>query len=255
MTFAEFWQALRQNRRASDPCLILFAEIPSTHELARRVAREQVEDGAKSNDIDFLAWSQSAGRGRLDHRWSSPAGAGIYASLVRRLPASLVQSLPALVAVALAQALNQLLDGACRLKWPNDLQVDGKKLGGILIEVFKAEDEQVAAVISFGLNHSADLIRFDQERATSVAAINATVSLAKLTSEALAAIDRSLVQPPPDLFALYQALSIHRPGDPLTWHEGDLPTRGTFLGFDQRFFVRLEVEGSERLIAAGELLA
>jgi BirA family biotin operon repressor/biotin-[acetyl-CoA-carboxylase] ligase len=86
-----------------------------------------------------VADHQTAGRGRLQHRWETPPGTALLASFVL-LPNPLL-SLAA--GVAAAEACGQ----GVRLKWPNDLLIDGRKLGGILVEVSGAK-----AICGIGIN-------------------------------------------------------------------------------------------------------
>jgi BirA family biotin operon repressor/biotin-[acetyl-CoA-carboxylase] ligase len=99
----------------------------------------------------LVAEEQTAGRGRRGRRWHSAPGAGITFSLARRVrrPAREIAALSLVAGVAVARALHGLGVGAARLKWPNDLVVDGAKLGGILVETRGAGH----AVIGIGLNH------------------------------------------------------------------------------------------------------
>ncbi len=99
----------------------------------------------------LAAEEQTAGRGRRGRRWHSVPGAGITFSLGRRVhrPARELPALSLVAGVAVARALHALGVGAVRLKWPNDLVVDGAKLGGILVETRGAGH----AVIGIGLNH------------------------------------------------------------------------------------------------------
>jgi BirA family biotin operon repressor/biotin-[acetyl-CoA-carboxylase] ligase len=99
----------------------------------------------------LVAEEQTAGRGRRGRRWHSAPGAGITFSLARRVrrPARELPALSLVAGVAVARALHGLGVGAARLKWPNDLVVDGAKLGGILVETRGAGH----AVIGIGLNH------------------------------------------------------------------------------------------------------
>lgn len=99
----------------------------------------------------LAAEEQTAGRGRRGRRWHSAPGAGITFSLARRVrrPARELPALSLVAGVAAARALHALGVGAVRLKWPNDLVVDGAKLGGILVEARGAGH----AVIGIGLNH------------------------------------------------------------------------------------------------------
>ncbi|MDP1026105.1 biotin--[acetyl-CoA-carboxylase] ligase [Sphingomonas sp. KR1UV-12] len=98
---------------------------------------------------------QSAGRGRQGRDWASPAG-NLYASvLVRLRPSDPAAATLALVAaVALDETVGTFLPDRARLKWPNDLLIDGAKLSGILLE--RAAD---AVVIGIGVNlaHHPDL--------------------------------------------------------------------------------------------------
>ena len=90
--------------------------VPSTQDVARRLAIGTV----------VVADHQTAGRGRLDRRWEAPPGTALLASWV--MPVHPLAPLAAGVAAALA------CGDRVRLKWPNDLLLDGRKLGGILVE-------------------------------------------------------------------------------------------------------------------------
>ncbi|MFC1414681.1 biotin--[acetyl-CoA-carboxylase] ligase [Streptacidiphilus sp. N1-12] len=110
--------------------------------------------GAPAGTV-LVAEEQTAGRGRLERRWSAPARSGIFLSLLLRpeVPKERWGWLPLLVGVSAASALGQAGAAEVRLKWPNDLlvAVDGeeRKLGGILAEL--AGD---AVVVGLGLNVS-----------------------------------------------------------------------------------------------------
>lgn len=97
----------------------------------------------KHRDV-FTAEYQSAGRGRLDHKWHSPAGAGLLMSAVLSVenmnPAD-VSTLPLVAGLSVAKALETVgekavraLAGRIQVKWPNDVWVDGRKIAGILCE-------------------------------------------------------------------------------------------------------------------------
>ena len=86
-----------------------------------------------------LADHQSAGRGRSSHSWEAPTGAALLVSFV--LPPNPLLSLAA--GVAAAEACGR----GVRLKWPNDLLLDGRKVGGILIEASPAR-----AICGIGIN-------------------------------------------------------------------------------------------------------
>lgn len=252
MSFSEFSRALRQGFPAGGRCQVVYAEVPSTHAVARRMIEELVAESSNVPPVDLFAWSQTEGRGRQDRPWASPAGEGVYASLVRLLTLP-VQQLPLLVAVALGTSLNRYLAGACRLKWPNDLVVAGKKLGGILIDVKSRPDEEPVALISFGINVGTSPQVLAELQAVSLASGGAAPDPAALALELVAAVDALLALPPADLIDEYRRLSAHTPGQELRCRlpEGDLV--GRFLGISNAGFLRLEVDGAERLLVAGEL--
>jgi BirA family transcriptional regulator, biotin operon repressor / biotin---[acetyl-CoA-carboxylase] ligase len=124
-----------------------FEEIPSTQAEALRRAKEGAPPGTY-----VVAASQSAGKGRSDHTWTSPRG-GLYLSVIMSLP----DSLPTLIPLAIGERLRQHFEEAygvrSALKWPNDLLVptEGgppRKLAGVLAD--RADDR--TAVVGVGVN-------------------------------------------------------------------------------------------------------
>jgi len=101
----------------------------------------------------LLTEEQVAGRGRRGRRWLSCVGAGLALSLRRGFSRSAreLAALPLVAGVATVRALRTLGTAEASLKWPNDLLVEGAKLGGILIET-RAQGGQAIAVTGIGLN-------------------------------------------------------------------------------------------------------
>jgi len=99
----------------------------------------------------LAAEEQTAGRGRRGRRWHSAPGAGVTFSLGRRVrrPVRELAALSLVAGVAAVRALRALGVRAAGLKWPNDLVVDGAKLGGILVET---RSQAAHAVIGIGIN-------------------------------------------------------------------------------------------------------
>ena len=121
--------------------------IASTNtELMRRVR------GGQTRPTLLLARQQTAGRGRLGRQWLSAAGAGAEAeSLTFSLSLPLAPLDWAGLSLAVGVSLAASLHPALRLKWPNDLWLDGRKLGGILIET-AALVGQRQVIVGVGLN-------------------------------------------------------------------------------------------------------
>jgi BirA family transcriptional regulator, biotin operon repressor / biotin---[acetyl-CoA-carboxylase] ligase len=113
------------------PAVHLFERAGSTSDVARALA----EAGAPAGTA-VLADEQVAGRGRSGMAWQSPPGLGVWLSIVLRPPAAAAPGLlPILVGLAAADALDPFVRPArVAIKWPNDLQLAGRKLAGILCE-------------------------------------------------------------------------------------------------------------------------
>lgn len=135
---------------AEQPRIERYAEVGSTNAVAMQRARS-----GEPGPLWILADVQSEGHGRRGRPWQSPPG-NLYASyLERRLwPGPLLAMLPLAAAVALREALAGVagLDGRIRLKWPNDVLIDGRKTAGILLESLSFADGACALVAGFGVN-------------------------------------------------------------------------------------------------------
>ena len=131
--------------------LEVLAELDSTNEYLLQQAR----DGLASGHACFAEY-QSAGRGRRGRNWVSPFGASIYFSVFRRfeLEPDTLQGLSLAVGVGLAAALKAIGVDEVGLKWPNDLVCEGRKLGGVLIELFGEPAGPWGVVVGIGVNVS-----------------------------------------------------------------------------------------------------
>lgn len=122
-------------------------ETRSTNEDARVLAREGAEEGTV-----VIAARQTAGRGRLGRTWESPRG-GAYVSVVLRPQVAAMDVAPLSVVVALGVARGLTSLGVTpRLKWPNDVWLEGRKLAGVLLEMSAEADAVEWIVAGFGLN-------------------------------------------------------------------------------------------------------
>ena len=123
------------------------AETGSTNTDALELARQGEAEG-----VVLVADHQTAGRGRLGRTWEAPVGGSLLCTILLRPPAAVAPSTTMAVAVAAAEAVEELTGRAPRLKWPNDLVWPGdgsaadRKLAGILAEV----DWPAASQISSG---------------------------------------------------------------------------------------------------------
>jgi BirA family biotin operon repressor/biotin-[acetyl-CoA-carboxylase] ligase len=131
---------------ALGPALRRLASIDCVEEIDSTNAELLRRGGMQPAPAVLLADTQHAGRGRLGRRWHSPRGANLYLSMACALPRACA-GLSLAIGVASAEALHALGHDEVRLKWPNDLQARGAKLGGVLIELSGER-----AVIGLGLN-------------------------------------------------------------------------------------------------------
>jgi BirA family biotin operon repressor/biotin-[acetyl-CoA-carboxylase] ligase len=126
-------------------------EIGSTNDAAMALALAGAADGTS-----VLAERQTSGRGRRGHGWFSPAGAGIYLSVVvrPRVEADVLPVLTLAAGVAVAEGIKAATGLAVDLKWPNDVVIGRpwRKLCGVLCEGASAGAAVEAVVVGVGLN-------------------------------------------------------------------------------------------------------
>jgi BirA family transcriptional regulator, biotin operon repressor / biotin---[acetyl-CoA-carboxylase] ligase len=169
----------------------VFQETTSTNDVVEKLARDGVAEG-----VVVFAEAQSRGRGRLGRKWASPAGQGLWFSVLLR-PALAPQAMTRLT-VAAATALARAIRTHCALlpqiKWPNDLLLDGRKCGGILTEMSGELDAVRYAILGVGVdvNQTARDMPPDLRRvATSLRAESgAVVDRAALAAVVLRELDR-----------------------------------------------------------------
>ena len=126
-----------------------FETLDSTNDLAKELAVQGAPEGTV-----VVAEAQTGGRGRLGREWDSPPGVGLYVSLVLRpmLPPMELPQITLTTAVAVVRAVRRVAGVAPGIKWPNDLLLNGKKLGGILTEMETESDRIRHVVVGLGLN-------------------------------------------------------------------------------------------------------
>ena len=114
----------------------------------------------------YFADEQRAGRGRGDHAWESAAGDGLYVSVLLRspIPAVRLPLLPLAAGLAAAEAIRVVAGLDVDLRWPNDLLIGARKVGGILVESKIENGAAAFAVVGIGINvHQSG---FDSDLAT-----------------------------------------------------------------------------------------
>jgi BirA family transcriptional regulator, biotin operon repressor / biotin---[acetyl-CoA-carboxylase] ligase len=159
--------------------------VPSTQDELRRLAEEGAPEGTL-----VIAEQQTNGRGRMGRSWISPAGKGIWMSLLLRPSLALpyTPQLTLLAAVALSRAISQVVPVSIGIKWPNDLLVDGRKISGILLES-AAEDERLRyVVVGMGVSVNLEPDDYPQELLTKAISLKMATGVAINRSELIAVI-------------------------------------------------------------------
>jgi BirA family biotin operon repressor/biotin-[acetyl-CoA-carboxylase] ligase len=133
-----------------------YPSLPSTNDVAKQKARQ----GAKEGTV-IVAEEQTAGRGRIKRRWLSPRGS-IALSMILYPPLAYLPSLIMVASLAVARSIEQVTNLKAKIKWPNDVLVNDKKICGILVESDVRGNKVDYAVIGIGLNVNLKLSEFPQ---------------------------------------------------------------------------------------------
>jgi BirA family biotin operon repressor/biotin-[acetyl-CoA-carboxylase] ligase len=161
--------------------IVVFERTSSTNDRAMELGTA----GGEGPSV-VLAETQSAGRGRFGRAWSSPPREGIWFSLMLRpsLPIEHWTRLPGAAALAVAHALEETGVRHVGVKWPNDLQIETRKVAGILVETGSHRKKGAFAVIGIGIN--ANQSEFPAELTTKATSIKQVLGVA-IDRNALAA--------------------------------------------------------------------
>ena len=142
--------------------LRILDECSSTNDVAKAMA----ENGAP-HGLVVVAETQTAGRGRLGHVWYSPRG-GIWLSILVRTPREdSLNSLPLVAALGVAKALEKWGVEA-KVRWPNDVVVEGRKISGVLVETTSKGNALVYAVVGLGIDANFDTELIGEIRRNSI---------------------------------------------------------------------------------------
>lgn len=164
--------------------IFYFEEVESTQNVAKTLVDAGLEEGTV-----VIAEKQTRGRGRVGREWFSPKG-GLWLSIILKpnIPTSKVQRLSLLAGVAVAKTLKKLYKLNAKLKWPNDVLIEGKKICGILVEASGDVDKVNYVIVGIGININ---VRFTGRRELSTTAtsilelLGKEVSMVKLTVKLL----------------------------------------------------------------------
>ena len=234
-------------------------DVLKTVDSTNRVAQSHMSDGCRQ--VLVAAEYQGEGRGRRGRQWVSPYAANLYLSLGYQFKggAAALQGLSLAVGLAVQQALSSLGVAGVQLKWPNDLLLERRKLGGVLIELAGDLTGECSVGIGVGLNvKRPDGINtsIDQEWADLGNHMSGVLTRSQLLIEMVRSITQLLNEFQLKGFSEYAQpwQAVHAFQDhPVKLLMGHAEVEGICRGVDAQGEVLVEVGDSVNSYAAGEI--
>jgi BirA family transcriptional regulator, biotin operon repressor / biotin---[acetyl-CoA-carboxylase] ligase len=208
-------------------------ETTSTNELARRLATAGAPHGTLVT-ADF----QTAGRGRQGRTWTAPAGQALLLSLV-------VRELDPLLPLRAGLAVADLAGDKARVKWPNDVLLDHRKVAGVLVE---SRPQEGWTVVGIGVNAAIREADLPTELRATAASLGRT-DLEGALAELLDHLERRLAEPVAETLTALRARDALL-GLQISWAGG----QGVGAGIDESGALRVRLTGGgETMVTAGEV--
>jgi BirA family transcriptional regulator, biotin operon repressor / biotin---[acetyl-CoA-carboxylase] ligase len=212
-------------------------------------ARELAADGAPNGTV-ITAAEQSAGRGRRGRAWSAPAGGALLYSAILRPLGPEQALLPLAVPVAVCEAVESLAPAVCRIKWPNDVWIEERKVAGVLIEARPPE----WAVIGIGVNVAIADDDFAGDLRWPATSVGHGATVEAMREAVSASLGEWVHAPERRILAAFGERDLLT-GRRVSWEGGAVkPGVGVAAGVDERGNLVVETEDGERLsLGSGEV--
>ncbi|HEY2321511.1 MAG TPA: biotin--[acetyl-CoA-carboxylase] ligase [Thermoanaerobaculia bacterium] len=236
--------------------IAIMTRVSSTNVVAQRIVTECVANDLSLPQAMIIAEEQFAGRGRNQRTWSSPARKGIYATTLLTRSARDLALVPLEMANIIASFLREEFAIEARVKWPNDVLANGRKIAGILIEA-RVQEDRAFLIIGTGVNVE-PVSDDDRPNATSIheLAPNPFRGVEAATVAFIRHVDAHLSRPlaRDRVLGEWRSMTVHSPGDRITSIINDRRISGTWSGIDDEGRALIN-DGSVTLaISAGELI-
>jgi BirA family biotin operon repressor/biotin-[acetyl-CoA-carboxylase] ligase len=234
--------------------LLWYASVPSTNELASRLAVGGAPEG-----MVVAANMQTMGRGRLGRQWSSPPDAGIYMSVLLRPPGDVVSMLTIAAGVAVAEGIQAATGLRTLLKWPNDVYAGGRKLAGLLAEAGTTGAGLSHAIVGIGINLMPAAYPPDvASRATSIESeLGRAVDRGMVLAECLAALAQRYGDVREgrrgEIVARWRERAAATFGRQVEWDAADRVKRGVVLDIDESGALMVRCGDDRVRIISGEV--
>jgi len=238
--------------------VVVFERADSTHASALRLIEQAETEELVLPTTLIIAGEQERGQGRSGRTWASPPG-GLYLSwLAAGIDPGPLAQLPMIAAAATYEAVSRLgVEGAV-IKWPNDLLVDGRKLAGLLFHARHGASSWVVVSIGINLERAPVIADGGTTATTSVADCGARGEAADWAEAIIRVLVEELaagIAAPEKPLATWRQRLLHEPGDDMVVRMGDgSEIRGVLAGLTDDGHLRLECNGGERIIAAGDVV-
>ena len=215
--------------------------VDSTNEQARQLAAAGAPHGTL-----VTADEQSAGRGRQGRTWVAPSGSAVLMSLIVR-DLGLDTLLPLAAPVAVCDACEAVAPVECRIKWPNDVWIDGRKVAGILVE---GRPQEGWAIVGIGLNVSTTEFPEElRETATSLdLASGERLDRNEVLRALLKALDQRLGATASEIVGAWRERDALK-GERVRWGAG----QGTAVGVSENGALIVDADGERIELEAGEV--
>ncbi len=211
-----------------------FRRVDSTNERARALAATGAPHGTL-----VTAREQTAGRGRQGRAWTAPPGQALLCSLIVREP-------PRLLPLAAGAAVACAVGAQARVKWPNDVLLDGRKVAGILVE---ARPQEGWAVVGIGINVAVSIAELPQELRERAGTLGlGTEAVEGWLAPLLEALGRWLGAPEDEVLEFVRGRDALL-GRPVRWAGG----AGTAAGVDGEGRLVVSTGGGRVALDAGEI--
>jgi len=235
--------------------LLSYDEVDSTNDEAKRLA-----EGGASHGAFLWAKRQTAGRGRMGRSWVSSEG-NLFVSVLLKpdVMQERFSELSFVSALAVLETLQPIVGAQCtlRLKWPNDILLDDRKVGGILLESFQTTDGEMWAVVGLGINieHHPEEVLFPATclKEAGVQIVSAKIVLSRFIHHFIQQYDAWMENGFPPVRAAWRDHG-WRLGQEIQVTSGNDKISGRFEDIDEQGRLRLVMPGgTRRIISAGDV--
>ena len=198
---------------------------------------------------------QIQGRGRRKSKWSAIPGKSLTFSflLLPKMPLEKLELLPLLTGISIVQGIHSLTNIQVGLKWPNDIMINQKKMGGILIES-RTGKHGLGIVVGIGLNINESENEIPQElqnQATSLYIYSGEeIDRELILTTILNQFENIYLQPWHDIVPLWEKYCIHQ-NDEVTFHNDDKFLRGKFQGITDSGHAQIQLNGKIEIFSSG----